>query len=62
MKSCWYKAVVGTDPKVEDCKRLHPNGCDDCSYFMPDPPEGYGDQDEMPDFDLKQPDERQQRL
>ena len=50
MKSCWYKAVVGIDPSADDCKRLHPNGCDDCSYFLPDPPEvdGDGDQDELP--------------
>lgn len=50
MKSCWYEAVVGTEP---NCKKLHPNGCDGCSYFLPDPPDGDGDQDEMPDFDLK---------
>ena len=52
MKSCWYEAVVGIEPKAEDCKRLHPNGCDGCSYFLPDPPDGDGDQDDMPDCNL----------
>lgn len=53
--SCWYEAVVGIGPKAEDCKRLHPDGCDGCSYFLPDPPapDWDGDQDEIPDFDLK---------
>lgn len=52
-KSCWYKAVVGVDPDPAECKRLGPNGCDGCFFFLPDPPDGYGDQDEMPDFDIK---------
>lgn len=52
-KSCWYKAVVGVDPDPSECKRLGPNGCDGCFFFLPDPPEpdGDGDLDELPDFD-----------
>lgn len=44
-KSCWYKAVVGIDPDPAECKRLHTDGCDGCSFFLPDPPEW----DEIPD-------------
>ena len=53
MKSCWYKAVVGVDPNKADCERLHPNGCYNCTYFMPDPPEpkDKNELDDLPQFD-----------
>lgn len=56
MKTCWKNAIEGIMPNQEECDRLHPNGCDDCLYFLPDPPEpdGDGDLDEIPDFNLKQ--------
>ena len=46
MKSCWYNILVGEEPDNSDCKRLHPNGCDDCTYYLPDPPE---EEEEQPE-------------
>ena len=48
MKTCWYKAIEGVSPEQENCDRLHPNGCNDCLYYLPDPPEINGD--ELPPF------------
>lgn len=50
MYSCWFRAVVGIAPNKSECKQLHPNGCSDCSYYMPDPPEpeDKSEQDDMP--------------
>ncbi len=53
-KECWYHAVVGGEPKEEDCERLHPNGCDDCSFYLQRLPESEDKtaQDELPYFEV----------
>lgn len=37
MSNCCYKGVNGYTPNASDCVRLHPDGREDCTYFMPEP-------------------------
>ena len=49
-KECFYDAVNGNDPNADDCNRLHPNGCEDCSYFLPVPPKPDGENEQDDPF------------
>ena len=51
--TCWYKAVVGVAPSKPYCRRHHPMGCDDCWYFLPNPPEprDKNELDDLPQVD-----------
>lgn len=40
MKSCYYGCLVGIEPDKDKCKELHPNGCDDCDWYLTDPEPG----------------------
>ena len=46
IKTCWFKAIVGVEPDRTDCD---PNGCDNCSFFLPEPqwPKDKNEQDEF---------------
>ena len=47
-KSCYYECLVGLEPDSDMCIRMHPNGCDDCDWYLVDPsPENHP----VPDYD-----------
>ncbi len=34
-KACYYRLLVGVTPDRPTCDKYHPDGCDDCIYYMP---------------------------
>lgn len=41
-KSCYYECLVGVEPDKAKCQIEHPNGCDDCDWYLTDPsPDNY---------------------
>ena len=34
-KACYYRLLIGVSPDRPTCDEYHPDGCDDCIYWMP---------------------------